>query len=123
MSRKTLAIILLLLSGAIIWFYTSPYGILQVHGQSMEPTMYENDRHIINQEPDMDELGEGDVIIYYDHKRDIFIAHRIVGETDESGIFVARGDNNPVRDEFRITEQHIVAEVVLTIPIAPERYL
>lgn len=90
------------------------YGIAEVHGNSMYPYINEGEYvlYITQNHPDF-HINIGDVAVYYDEEKDIFIAHRVVDIYSYNNVLyvITKGDNNDYYDNpIKIDE--IKAEVV-----------
>jgi signal peptidase len=101
-----------------IWFSVGlfPFHPSLVGSGSMEPAMYTGDIVIIAKIP-ADVIEEGD-IIQFRHRSGTNVMHRVIEiqETNDSTLFVTKGDNNDEPDEERVIPQNVVGKVLATIP-------
>lgn len=81
-----------------------------VVSNSMEPTI---DRGSIIYVQATDDYQPGDVITFVEDDRTI--THRIVGTTANG--YLTKGDANDLRDEWHVTEQQIIGELIIVIPL------
>lgn len=121
--------------------YTSAFGVLLslrfalgtefpvviVKGPSMIPTYYDGDLLIVQGVPDKNTLKpqnatyEGDILIFHSpFDWDTLIVHRVVEKTSVNGrlVLFTKGDNNPIRDPWRVYEENVVGIVIRKIPYA-----
>lgn len=65
-----------------------------------------------------DDIEIGDVIIWWDWRRDLRIIHRVydIGEDREGWYCITKGDNNPGPDDPKIRMGDIVGKAVFSIP-------
>lgn len=90
-------LVAMIIAYIILWL--SGGGIAVVSGRSMEPTLHTGDI-VLFVSTSVDELEEGDVVIYRDYRTGNLVIHRIIFkyETESRTCFVIQGDNNPVPD-------------------------
>lgn len=88
----------------------SGYASYVVASSSMEPTI---DRGSLIYVHASDDYRPGDVITFVENDRTI--THRIVGVTPSG--YLTKGDANDIVDEWRVTDQHIIGELVIVIPV------
>ncbi len=89
-----------------------------VKGSSMSPQIKSGDAVIIKRVESRD-VKAGQVIIFRDpedHER--LVIHRVVAVHDngDARLFSTKGDNNPVRDPWRISTGAVVGGVALNLP-------
>jgi len=93
------------------------YYISEVCGYSMYPTISSGDYVVIvdNEHPSFN-IKNGDIVVYYNHDLDIYIAHRIIYSYTANGMeyFITKGDNNNYYDD-PITYNQIEGKVVHVI--------
>lgn len=103
-------------TGIGLQFYLqTPTPLLAVESESMEPTLYRGDLVVVRS-VDPATLQVGDIVIYNATRFGYTtpIVHRIIEIIDISGnlIFRTKGDNNPVPDNWDLTESDILAKVI-----------
>ncbi len=79
------------------------------NGPSMCPTFRTG--QLLYVRPVARDIAQGDVIVFANPDGDGFVAHRVV--TTGKCELVTRGDNNPVRDNWRIAPDQIIGKVEL----------
>lgn len=104
-----LAIIILIL--AVVGAVMKVKPVIVLSG-SMEPVMGTGSLAFINQR-DTD-IEEGDIIAF--NNKDMWIAHRVVGITDEG--YITKGDNNETVDLGVVIPQQVQGTVFFWIPKA-----
>ncbi len=113
-----IAVVIISLMSLVIISFTMPftadfenrdlYGITEINGYSMYPTMHEGDHALImdTSHPDFN-VSEGDIIIYQaeitedGREMNIYVAHRIIDmyASGETVYCVPKGDNNEYADD------------------------
>lgn len=86
------------------------YASYVVVSSSMEPTI---DTGSIIYVRATDSYRPGDIVTFVEDDR--IITHRIVGTTANG--FLIKGDANDRVDEWQVTEQEIIGELIVTVPI------
>lgn len=120
-SKEYLIIILLIIT--IVILISTPFGIANVNGDSMEPNLNEGDLFLV---VPSNEYQTGEVIVFQTNKTSMLVTHRIVDKTEKG--YVTRGDNNrgtdqsylnfePVKKEKIIGEAFSVNNKVLHVPL------
>lgn len=104
-----LAIVILILAAAGAVMKIKPVIVLS---GSMEPVMGTGSLAFINQR-DTD-IEEGDIIAF--NNKDMWIAHRVIGITDEG--YITKGDNNENADLGIVIPQQVQGTVFFWIPKA-----
>lgn len=94
------------------FLFVSSYDLLHVQGQSMEPTLEDGDILIINE--NIEDVENGDIVVYEDPSKDKYIVHRIIQSNDDA--YILKGDNNDYPDK-PIEESYIFAEVEVRIQL------
>lgn len=89
---------------------TPGYASYVVASSSMEPTI---DTGSIIYVRATDDYRSGDVITFVEDDR--IITHRIIGTTADG--FLTKGDANDLVDEWHVTEQQIIGELIVAVPI------
>ncbi len=116
-----LIIIILYLIGTVgvayVFGVETPFMV--VVSRSMEPTINVNDI-IVVRAVDPQDIEVGDIIVFKNPMgRDIPIVHRVVDivelPTGDIG-FITKGDNNPVKDPWVVSEEMVIGEVIYVIP-------
>ena len=90
-----------------------------VVSDSMEPTLYEGDIAIVEDNPD--NIQVGDIVIYNATWYSRPIIHRVIDIKQDSygnTLYEIKGDNNPVPDPELVYRYQITSKVVDTIPKA-----
>lgn len=88
-----------------------------VVSDSMEPTLYEGDIAIVDDNPD--NIQVGDIVIYNATWYSKPIIHRVIGiKHDPYGntFYVMKGDNNPVPDPELVYRSQITSKVEYSVP-------
>lgn len=88
-----------------------------VVSDSMEPTLYEGDIAIVEDNPD--NIQVGDIVIYNATWYPRPIIHRVIAiKHDYYGntLYVIKGDNNPVPDPELVYRSQIISKVEYSIP-------
>lgn len=88
-----------------------------VVSDSMEPTLYEGDIAIVEDNPN--NIQVGDIVIYNATWYSKPIIHRVIGiKQDYYGntFYVMKGDNNPVPDPELVYRSQITSKVEYSIP-------
>jgi signal peptidase len=102
----------------IVWFAVGlfPFQPALVGSGSMQPVMYTGDVVIIAKVP-ADMVEEGD-IIQFREEGDITIVHRVIEirETDNSYVFITKGDDNDKPDTDPVLPANVVGKAVYTVP-------
>lgn len=98
--------------------YSSIPGNIQIFtvlSGSMEPSIKTGALIFIKP---VDTYGVGDVVTRRTDEKDVTITHRIIGQSEESGIvsFQTQGDANNVADEEVVTSDMIIGKVIFDIP-------
>lgn len=96
------------------------YQVLRVITSSMEPAIPENTCIIIKKVP-TEQLKQGDIITFISNDPDIkgyYNTHRICELIEENGetLYVTRGDNNPVYDQYPVYADQIAGVYVGELP-------
>ncbi|MDA3839773.1 MAG: signal peptidase I [Patescibacteria group bacterium] len=78
---------------------------------SMNPVIYKNDIVLVKNNNISDYKNK--IIAFYDPTRSVIIVHRVMGK--EFGYFITKGDNSTFVDEYRVSEENIVGEVVFAL--------
>lgn len=95
------------------------YSVMNISSGSMRPVYKEGDLVIVKK-TDVTELKKGDVISFFSEDPAIYGSlntHRIHEVLQENGkyVFVTKGDNNNVADEYTVTYDRIVGKAVFLI--------
>lgn len=88
-----------------------------VVSDSMEPTLYEGDIAIVDDNPD--NIQVGDIVIYNATWYSKPIIHRVIGIKHDSygnTFYVMKGDNNPVPDPELVYRSQITSKVEYSVP-------
>lgn len=88
-----------------------------VVSNSMEPTLYEGDIAIVEDNPD--NIQVGDIVIYNATWYPRPIIHRVIDIKNDSygnTLYVIKGDNNPVPDPELVYRSQITSKVQYSIP-------
>ena len=89
-----------------------------VASNSMSPQLKVGDAVIVKDlEPENVRIGQ--VIVFTDPKdQELFIVHRVVAveENGEKRVFITKGDNNPVVDDWVVTPAELVGGVAVNLP-------
>ena len=106
--------VVLILAALISGYF--PLYLLGVSTGSMEPTIDIGDAVLSKKVHSIDEIKEGDVIVYKDDG--LLIVHRInrIVEEDGETVIKTKGDANNVEDEIDLSIEDIHGKVLLTIP-------
>ncbi len=130
---STAVLTIVLCIGAFLVFYVittkiaekngdfPPYGMFTIISPSMQPNINVYDVVFIAKVKDYKKLKVKDVVTFYTDY-DFFagtpITHRIVQiyETDTGYRYITKGDNNPVEDDFVVTNSNIAGKVIFKIP-------
>jgi len=78
-------------------------------GSSMTPTFREG--HILYVAPEARDVAVGDVVVFWDPTRGIYVVHRIVAPAE--GGWITRGDNSRLLDPYPVTPEQVVGRVEL----------
>lgn len=95
------------------------YSAMNIYSASMRPTYKEGDLVVIKK-TEVTKLKKGDVISFFSEDPTIYGAlntHRINDIKKENGkyVFVTKGDNNDVEDEYTVSYENIVGKAVFSI--------
>jgi signal peptidase len=108
-------------TGLAFAFDTSKPVMAVVSG-SMEPTFYKGDL-IVSKGVPTETLAVGDVIVYSNPLKSIYVVHRIVDIEDQGQhtYFFTKGDNNPEWDQKSglappIMDEWVEGKVIFVIP-------
>lgn len=89
-----------------------------VTGESMSPQVKSGDAVVLGQvEPD--DIKVGQVIIFRDPEdRERLVIHRVVAveDTGSTRLFTTKGDNNPVKDTWKVAPGDVVGDVLVNVP-------
>lgn len=94
-----------------------PVRAYVVVSNSMEPTLYEGDIAIVEDNPD--NIQVGDIVIYDATWYPRPIIHRVIDIKHDSygnTLYVIKGDNNPVPDPELVYRSQITSKVEYSIP-------
>jgi signal peptidase I len=101
-------------------FLGGPIAYVLVSGESMEPTLHDNDFVIARRQ---DTYENGDIVVYRIPKSEIgaggLVIHRIIGGSDEGG-YILQGDNRTTPDLWRPRSTDVAGRLLVTIPKAGE---
>lgn len=89
-------------------------ALIPHEGRSMVPTFSEDGMVFVQLFAGYDDLRQGDVVIYFDERRNGYIMHRIVAK--QLDWWIVQGDNratNPRPDRSFVTRENYVGKVVL----------
>ncbi len=98
------------------------YSIAYVPTNSMYPTIEEGSTIIFSQSEDYENLNVGDIVIYKNTEKDMFIVHRIKSGNTTDG-FVMQGDNNSSVDTnsdgttLLVTADNYVGKYIKTVTV------
>lgn len=98
------------ISGELNEFPIDCYQKPVARGESMYPTIKQNQTIFVNTCYPLEFLEVNDIIVFYYNKTDSFMGHRIIKITDEG--FITKGDNNKFNDELVRKKQYIGKVVV-----------
>lgn len=85
---------IVILTFLLVLFIVSPFTLVSIQGNSMEPTI-PDDSLLVNYETK--NVGDGDIITFYDGVNNQYITHRIVNESSDG--YITIGDNNERIDQ------------------------
>lgn len=106
------------LSVSIVWFVVGVFPILPsvILTGSMEPVIMPGDIVLV-EKTDSDEIEVGDIIMFI-NADGIFITHRVIEKSSESGeiLFVTKGDNNSGADAGHVNSSQLKGRVILIVP-------
>src|SRR5690554_2688441 len=110
------AFLILFLAGLAGAFCSSILRPGVVMSGSMEPVLPVHSLIIIRS--GSGPFGPGEIIVFHEPRRDLFVAHRVTKRLDtEEGVFyITRGDANPREDRFPVPGGAVVGQVVLALP-------
>ncbi len=91
-------------------------SVSYVPTNSMEPTIHTGD-YIMFTRVGIDDVHNGDIIIYRSEKSDIFIVHRVIEiSSNENGKYlITKGDNNPSADSEKVYAHMVCGRFVTTL--------
>ncbi len=98
------------------------YSIAYVPTNSMYPIIEEGSTIIFSQSEDYENLNVGDIVIYKNTEKDMFIVHRIKSGNTTDG-FVMQGDNNSSVDTnsdgttLLVTADNYVGKYIKTVTV------
>lgn len=99
---------LLLISGV------TPYTIIAVGSDSMNPVIYKGDAVVLKKTKNYSDLKEGNILIY--KKNDKIVIHRITKiEKTDKYYFITKGDNNNAEDNYIINEEEVIGVCLFKI--------
>lgn len=101
------------------FFLGSEYPLVVVEGVSMEPTFYDGDLLLVKGVEDKRTIEISQIIVFYQpYNRERLIVHRVVEQIISSTKveFETKGDNNNVRDQWRVREIDVIGVVVGRVP-------
>ena len=114
--------VIILGMAAIYFGFTFAFGtstpFYVVSSESMVDTLLKGDIIIVNGAIDFDELNVNDIIVFDEpNTGSKVIVHRVI-EIHEASIrqIVTKGDNNPASDDWFVTSEDFLGEVIFTIP-------
>lgn len=97
-----------------------PIAYVLVSGESMEPTLHDDDFVIAGRQ---DSYAHGDIVVYRIPESETgaggLVIHRIIGGSGRHG-YVLQGDNRTTPDLWRPRSTDIAGRVLVTIPMAGE---
>lgn len=82
---------------------------------SMEPVLYRGDIVIIENNPDVNNINVGDIVVYKATWFPQPVIHRIIAKgqlPNGTTVYEIKGDNNPAPDPALVTPGQIVSKVV-----------
>jgi len=96
------------------------YSISYVPTESMEPNISKGSTIMFEQNTKYEDLNSGDIIVYRNEERNIYVIHRIKSGDITTG-FIMQGDNNPTFDTnidgtpLLVTSNNYIGKYVTTI--------
>lgn len=86
-------------------------GYFTFAGDSMLPTLPNQGVSAVDVAFPFESLMQGDVVVYWDYKREIFTQHRLA--VKQGRAWIARGDNNTEHDAPFVTSSNFLGKVLL----------
>lgn len=78
---------------------------------SMNPAIYKNDIVLVKNQDISDYRNK--IIAFYDPIRSSVIVHRAIGE--EQGYLITKGDSSTFVDDYRVSRENIIGEIVFVL--------
>lgn len=93
------------------------YRVVAVHSESMKPTLDVGSAIVID-DVAIDEVEEGDVVVFNHPRSNRSVLHRVVGveQVGSSIGLITRGDANPADDLTAVTSGELKGRMVLALP-------
>lgn len=112
------------------FLFTLDNQLMVITSDSMLPVLKVNDL-IIVKPSSIEEIKEGDIITFESHMEFGIVAHRAVEvyEKNDEIMIKTKGDYNPKKDPWTVSDSDLIGKVTDTIPIigillvGPVRYL
>lgn len=89
------------------------YSISYVPTQSMEPVIMAGD-YVLYKKATFNSVEENDIIVYRSSD-DIYIIHEVITKNTEDGYIIAKGVNNTLADDEKVTADMIYGKYIMTI--------
>lgn len=101
-------------------FLGGPIAYVLVSGESMEPTLHDNEFVIARRQ---DTYARGEIVVYRIPESETgaggLVIHRIIGGSDQNG-YVLQGDNRTTPDLWRPRSTDIAGRLLARVPMAGE---
>lgn len=108
----------LLIWGCLALALRTPYPLVMVTGQSMEPTLHDGDLVLI-EGVDIKDVQVGDIVVFYrPGSRSEIVIHRVVAKVEVDGqvALKTQGDNSPTPDTDLVRQQDLLGRMIYRLP-------
>lgn len=107
LNKDFLALSCLIIFTLSIGYFFSNYMVIDANGESMEPTLKDEDYYLCKK--NIDNISKGDIITYEKNKYNKTVNHRVIDVINNSE-YQTKGDNNKYRDKYTVERSEVLCK-------------